>query len=164
MLFCCKQLFFCDLRCFSQSWFVAIYCVEKILAKNSDRGEKMTNIRYAEDWVRSCPTCCAIEQMVWIQEMLRQPRPYCFLSNQDWTFTQYTLSRFSKILRWTFFHPCDSRYCYKLLNLQVRVLYWIFSRLQTICAGTYWWLKVVLPAKIALSNFFHHNFCKHLYF
>ena len=46
-LFCCKKLFFCDLRCFSQSWFVAIYCVEKILAKNSDRGEKMTNIRYA---------------------------------------------------------------------------------------------------------------------
>ena len=24
------------------------YCVEKILAKNSDRGEKMTNIRYGE--------------------------------------------------------------------------------------------------------------------
>ena len=26
------------------------YCVEKILAKNSDRGEKMTNIRYAQSW------------------------------------------------------------------------------------------------------------------
>ena len=25
------------------------YCVEKILAKNSDRGEKMTNIRYDSD-------------------------------------------------------------------------------------------------------------------
>ena len=58
-LFCCKKFiflrftlffaksFFCDLRCFLQNRFVAIYCLEKILAKNSDRGEKIKNIRYA---------------------------------------------------------------------------------------------------------------------
>ena len=43
-----KVYFFCDLRCFSQIGLLQFthYCVEKILAKISDRGEKMTNIRY----------------------------------------------------------------------------------------------------------------------
>ena len=52
MVFCCilrcfvaKGLVFCDLRCFSQLQFTR-YCVEKMLAQISDRGEKMTNIRY----------------------------------------------------------------------------------------------------------------------
>ena len=30
------------------------YCVEKILAKISDRGEKITNFRYAYDWYTLC--------------------------------------------------------------------------------------------------------------
>ena len=30
------------------------YCVEKILAKISDRGEKMANFRYAYDWYTLC--------------------------------------------------------------------------------------------------------------
>ena len=44
-----KVYFFCDLRCFSQIGLLQFthYCVEKILAKISDRGEKMTNIKYA---------------------------------------------------------------------------------------------------------------------
>ena len=45
-----KVLFFCDLRCFFRKiglLQLTRYCVEKILAKNSVRGEKMTNIRYA---------------------------------------------------------------------------------------------------------------------
>ena len=49
-LFCWKIcFFFVDLRCFVAKLFSAIYallCGEK-LAKNSARGEKMTNIRYA---------------------------------------------------------------------------------------------------------------------
>ena len=50
-LFCCKISFFSDLRCFvANSFFLRFtrYCVEKILAKISDRGEKMTNIRYVQ--------------------------------------------------------------------------------------------------------------------
>ena len=43
-----KVYFFCDLRCFSQIGLLQFthYCVEKILAKISDRGENMTNIMY----------------------------------------------------------------------------------------------------------------------
>ena len=57
MVFCCilrcfvaKSFVFCDLRCFSKNRFVAIYallCGENFSPNNSDRGEKMTNIRYA---------------------------------------------------------------------------------------------------------------------
>ena len=46
-LFCCKISFYAVL---SQIRFLRFtrYCVEKNLAKNSARGEKMTNIRYAQ--------------------------------------------------------------------------------------------------------------------
>ena len=45
-----KSLVFCDLRCFLKIGLLQFthYCVEKILAKISDRGEKMTNIRYVQ--------------------------------------------------------------------------------------------------------------------
>ena len=59
MVFCCilncfvaKFVFFLAIYAvLSQNWFVGIHalCVEKILAKNSVRGEKMTNIRYEEE-------------------------------------------------------------------------------------------------------------------
>ena len=40
-----------------QNWFVVIHalCVEKILAKNSVHGEKMTNIRYGTNYI-----CCEL--------------------------------------------------------------------------------------------------------
>ena len=48
-LFCCKKFFFAIYAVFRKISLLQFtrYCVEKILAKNSDRGEKMTNIRYA---------------------------------------------------------------------------------------------------------------------
>ena len=49
-LFCCKICVFLAIYAvLSQKWFVAIYTLlcGEILAKNSVRGEKMTNIRYA---------------------------------------------------------------------------------------------------------------------
>ena len=51
-LFCCKICVFLAIYAvLSQNWFVAIHALsmEKILAKNSVRGEKMTNIRYVLD-------------------------------------------------------------------------------------------------------------------
>ena len=48
-LFCCKKFcFFAIYAVFRKIGLLQFtrYCVEKILAKNSDRGEKMTNIRY----------------------------------------------------------------------------------------------------------------------
>ena len=46
--------FFAIYAVLSPNWFVAIYalCVEKILAKNSVRGEKMTNIRYEQRFLQ----------------------------------------------------------------------------------------------------------------
>ena len=48
MLFCCKISLLCDLRCFIEFYFVAIYALwrgEK-LSQNCACGEKMTNMRY----------------------------------------------------------------------------------------------------------------------
>ena len=48
-IFCCQISFFCNLRCFvAKSVLVRFtrFCVEKNLAKNCARGEKMTNMRY----------------------------------------------------------------------------------------------------------------------
>ena len=44
-----KVKFFGNLRCFRKIGLLQFtrYCVEKILAKISDRGENMTNIKYA---------------------------------------------------------------------------------------------------------------------
>ena len=60
MAFCCilncfvsKFVFFGNLRCFVAKLFFlrfTRFCVEKILAKNSVRGEKMTNMRYGNDF------------------------------------------------------------------------------------------------------------------
>ena len=60
MVFCCilqyfvaKSVFFCNLRCFvAKPVLVRItrFCVEKNLAKNCARGEKMTNMRYEWRW------------------------------------------------------------------------------------------------------------------
>ena len=56
MVFCCilqyfvaKSVFFCNLRCFVAKPVLVRFtrfCVEKNLAKNCARGEKMTNMRY----------------------------------------------------------------------------------------------------------------------
>ena len=54
MLFCCKKLIFFAIyavfRKISLLQFTR-YCVEKILAQISDRGEKMTNMRYDISWL-----------------------------------------------------------------------------------------------------------------
>ena len=53
-LFCCKIcIFLVFYAVLSQNrflWFTR-YCVEKNLAKNSSRGEKMTNMRYEHLWI-----------------------------------------------------------------------------------------------------------------
>ena len=49
-IFCCQISFFCNLRCFVAKPVLVRFtrfCVEKNLAKNCARGEKMTNMRYA---------------------------------------------------------------------------------------------------------------------
>ena len=54
-LFCCKKFcFFAIYAVFRKIGLLQFtrYCVEKILAKNSDRGEKMTNMRYGADLFR----------------------------------------------------------------------------------------------------------------
>ena len=54
MVFCCKKvLFFAIYAVFRKIGLLQFtrYCVEKILAKISDRGEKMTNIKYECDMV-----------------------------------------------------------------------------------------------------------------
>ena len=51
MLFCCKKLIFLRFTLFFRKISLlqfTRYCVEKILAQISDRGEKMTNMRYVK--------------------------------------------------------------------------------------------------------------------
>ena len=60
-LFCCKKLCFLAIYAVLSQigfWRFTHICVEKILAKNSVRGEKMTNMRYAID------TCGNLEQLI----------------------------------------------------------------------------------------------------
>ena len=55
-IFCCQISFFCNLRCFvAKSVLVRFtrFCVEKNLAKNCARGEKMTNMRYVQPQIIS---------------------------------------------------------------------------------------------------------------
>ena len=83
-----QNQFFCKLRCFlAKSVFLRFtrFCVEKNLAKNCTRGEKMTNMRYGSGYLGVCKYLCLCELsicvFVWTQYWV-----FVFVWAQCWMF------------------------------------------------------------------------------
>ena len=77
-LFCCKKfIFFAIYAVFRKIGLLQFtrYCVEKILAKISDRGEKMTNIRYASPFRPTGPRKVQVEAYLQLELKIQTVSP-----------------------------------------------------------------------------------------